>query len=150
MEFDRQILTEEEATSTRLLARIIQSVGREVSRSGGGLRCLYLEVEAADLVRFGPGALRRLQKSTRNSPAFGPGDPDSQRGRFVVPMRPSGPRWAESNVYPSGLAGTDSCRDDDHLGFNEPLLVVVNLTFRIGLDQGGRLGQYVADGAREF
>src|SRR5437868_11104869 len=62
VQLDRQILTEEEAATSRLLARVVQGVGREASPSLGGRRCLHLEVEAANLNRFGLVALRRLQQ----------------------------------------------------------------------------------------
>ena len=105
VELDRQVLTEEEATSSLLLAGVVQGVGREAGLSRGGRGCLHLEVEAADLNRLGPVALRRLE---RRGAIVHPSAPAIQTRSGVDSLFQCA-LWAalgaEDEVDPSGPAG---------------------------------------------
>ena len=92
VQLDRQVLTEEEAASPRLLAGVVQGVSREAGLALGGRWCLHLEVEAADLIRLGLVALRRLQQPRGDRPPLGPCDPDPQAVSIRCSSAPCGPR----------------------------------------------------------
>ena len=145
VQLDRQVLTEEEATSSRLLACVVQGVGREAGLS----------------LAVGGAFTSKSRRRTSTDSGWSPCGATSSREAIVHPSAPAtqtrsgvdslfqcgvaGRAGAEGDVDPRGLAGADPRRHDDHLGLDEPLLVPVDQPLRIGLNRGRRLGKDVAD-----